>query len=186
MERGERRSGGKACATSNAPRLVGGILAAEPAVPQPIRTLEEFFAHAIAIEREAIARYAEFEPWFAERGEPVLAGLCGAIAREERKHHAALLRASSGLVLPPPEALSPGWLEAGSPEAPARDAFYRVAQPHHLLELALQGECNALAFFDWVACTSPLPDVKALARDMAREEQDHVRWVRDALEYHPV
>ena len=154
-------------------------------MPQPIRTIEEFFAHAIAIERDAIDRYAEFEPWFAKRGEPVLAGLCGAIAREERKHHAALVRASAGLVLPPPEALSPGWIEGASPEAPTREAFYGVAQPHHLLEIALQAECNALAFFEWVAFTTPDPAVKALARDMAREEQDHVRWVRDALEYHP-
>ena len=48
-----------------------------------IKGVEEFYAHAIAIEREAMERYAEFEAWFRDRGEEVLAGLCANLARME-------------------------------------------------------------------------------------------------------
>jgi rubrerythrin len=153
---------------------------------KPIKTVEEFYAHALAIELEAAERYAEFEAYFRDRGEIVLAGLCGNIGRMEGQHFRELVAASRHLRLP---AIDPGaykWLEAGSPEAPAREFFYRVATPRHLLEVALQGEVNALAFFHNVALTSDSREVCALAQQMAEEEKAHVVWVRNALEYHPV
>ena len=153
--------------------------------PIPIRTVEEFYAHAIAIEREAAARYAEFVEWFDERGEEVLAGLCRTLAHHESEHLAWLEEACRGVPLP---TIDPGayrWIEGGSPEAPAREVFYRVAQPHHLLEIALHAERNAVAFYEWVASTSPHGGVAALARQMAAEEARHVHWAAQALEYHP-
>ncbi len=151
---------------------------------KPIRTVEEFYAHALAIEREAAERYAEFETWFFDRGEEVLAGLCRNLAQMENAHFLELVRASRHLNLPPfPQDYQ--WLEAGPPEAAAREVFYRVAEPRHLLEVALHAECNALAFFEWVARTTPEEAVRSLARGMAAEEQQHVEWVQKALEYHP-
>lgn len=154
-------------------------------MPRRIRTVEEFYAHALAIEHEAAERYAEFEAYYRGRGEEVLAGLCANIGRLEGEHFRELVAASRHLQLP---AIDPGaykWLEAISPEAPARELFYRVAGPAHLLEVALQGELNAFAFFQHVALTSDNPEVCTLARQMAEEEKEHVVWVRNALEYQP-
>lgn len=151
----------------------------------PIASIEEFFAHALAIELEASERYAEFEAWFRERGEPVLAGLCHSLARLEHEHFAQLSRRSRGMPLPAIAAGKYCWLESEAPEAPAREVFYRVANARQLLEVALGAECAALAFFEKVTRTSPHAEVRALAREMAAEEAQHVRWVRNALEYHP-
>lgn len=153
-------------------------------VARPIRTVEEFYALALVIEREAAERYREFETWFFERGEEVLAGLCRNLAQMENAHFLELVRASRHLNLPPFPDDYRG-LEAGSPEAIAREVFYRVAEPRHLLEVALHAECNALAFFEWVERTTSDESVRALARGMAAEEQQHVEWVQKALEYHP-
>ena len=150
-----------------------------------IRTIEEFYAHALAIEHEAAERYTEFEGWFRDRGEDVLAGLCGNMARMEGAHFRELVEASRHLRLPAIGSAEYGWLEAGSPEAPAREFFYRVALPRHLLQIALQAEMNAAAFFERVGLTSDNPEVCALARQMAAEEREHVVWVRNALEYQP-
>lgn len=150
-----------------------------------VRTVEEFYAHALAIELEAAERYAEFETYFRARGEVVLAGLCANIGRLEGEHFRELVAASRHLQLP---AIAPGdykWLETGSPEAPARECFYRVATPRHLLEIALQAEMNAFVFFQHVEMTSDSVEVCALARQMAEEERQHLIWVRHALEYHP-
>lgn len=154
-------------------------------MPRAIHTLADFYAHALAIEHEAAQRYSEFETWFFDRGEEVLAGLCHNLARMENEHFVELAQASRHLSLPCLDLAGYQWLESGSPEAAAREVFYRVAEPHHLLEIALHAECNALSFFEGVARTTSDTSVRALALGMAAEEQQHVRWVQKALEYHP-
>ncbi|HZO08365.1 MAG TPA: hypothetical protein VFC77_03225 [Myxococcota bacterium] len=152
---------------------------------KPIAGVEEFYAHALAIEREAMERYAEFEEWFRDRGEEVLAGLCSNLAQMEAGHLRELELACRGLSLPTIDAGEHRWLEVGPPESMARELFYRVAAPRHLLEIALQAECNALSFFERVAQTTANPRVRALALELAAEEGEHVRWAAQALEYHP-
>lgn len=152
-------------------------------MPRPIDTPELFFAHALAIEREAVERYAEFAEWFAERGEETLSGLCASLETLEREHLEGLLGATSRLDLPAVEDARYRWLDAGSPEAAARELFYRVTTAVQLLRIALDAERNARRFFAWIARTTRDPHVRRLARAMAREEAQHVRWVQDALEY---
>jgi rubrerythrin len=152
-------------------------------MPRPIDTLELFYAHAIAIEREAIDRYEEFLTYFQDRGEDVLAGLCENMVREEQEHLRRLLRASKSLDLVPIDTSRYHWLDDGSPEAPAKELFYRVTTPRQLLEIALAGELAARRFFRWVTRTSRDPAVRAVARTLSHEEADHARWVMEALQY---
>lgn len=152
---------------------------------EPIATIEEFYAHAIAIEHEAACRYREFQAHFADRGEDVLAGLCRNLARFEQDHYEDLLARSRDLVLP---AIAPErykWLDAGTPETLSREMVYRVATPRQLLQIALRAERDARRFFTYVAGTTASAQVQALAEEMAREEDEHVRWVSRALEYLP-
>lgn len=153
-------------------------------MPQPIRTLEEFYAHALAVEHEAFERYAELEAHFADAGEDVLAGLCGQLAEMEHEHFRRLIEACRHLTLPAIGARDHRWLGAATPGPPARAAMIRVAHPRQLLELALGGEVAALAFFQWVAATCGDAQARQLAESMAAEERAHVQWVHHALEYH--
>lgn len=149
-----------------------------------IASVEEFYAHALAIEREAAERYVELEAYFAARNEEVLSGLCRNLARAEREHFEELARDCVHLTLPAICAADYQWLDAGSPEAPARELLYRVATPRQLLEVALAAELRARAFFVWVTRTALLHEVQELASVMAAEELEHVQWVRQALEHH--
>jgi rubrerythrin len=150
---------------------------------KPLGTLEEFYAHALAIEREAAARYAELHLWFKDGGEDVLAGLCGNLAQAERKHLKALERRCHGLDIPAIDASGYRWTGAGSPEAPGLDVLRQVTSVGELVSIALGAERSAAAFFEWVAATSPDARVRALALELAAEEEEHIRWLRDALEY---
>jgi len=152
---------------------------------KPMTGVAEFYAHALAIEREAMERYAEFEAWFSDRGEDVLAGLCANFAQMEASHLRELEVRCRGMQLPAIATGEHHWLDVGPPEAPARELFYRVAEPRHLLEIALQAEMNAVSYFEWVARDSVDPGVRSLAEEFAAEERDHVKWVAQALEYHP-
>jgi len=150
----------------------------------PIATVEEFYAHALAIEREASERYAEFAEHFEDRGEEAVAGLCRNLAKLELEHFTELLAGCSQMSLPAIGAGEYCWLDDGSPEAPARELVYRVATPRHLLEIALKAEWRAREFFVWIARTAPARAVRELAGVMAAEEMEHVAWVRQALEHH--
>ncbi len=149
-----------------------------------IASVEEFYAHALAIEREAAERYAELEAYFAARNEEVLSALCRNLACAEREHFEELGRSCANLTLPAISAADYQWLGAGSPEAPTHELLYRVATPRQLLEIALAAELRARAFFVWVTRTALLHEVQELASVMAAEELEHVQWVRQALEYH--
>ena len=164
----------------NPPRAASGIVSS---MPRPIDSMSLFLAHALAIEREAAERYAEFGAWYAERGEEVLAGMCRELCAAEHSHYEALLRASQGVQLSPLRTGEYHWLEAGTPEAPARDAFLRIATPAQLLTVALEAERRARRFFGWVARTTRDKAVRAMAREMATEEARHVAWLERALAY---
>jgi rubrerythrin len=150
----------------------------------PIASVQEFYAHALAIEHEAEERYTELAVYFDDRGETVLAGLCRNLAVHEGEHYRELLDACAHMKLPE---IAPGeyrWLEGGAPESAAREFVYRVARPRDLLEIALQAELRARDYFVWIARSALSEEVRELAAVMAAEELQHVRWVRDALEYH--
>jgi hypothetical protein len=150
----------------------------------PPATAEEFYVHALAIEREAAERYAEFEAQFGARGEEALAGLCRELATVELAHYGELVRASAHLTLPAIATADHLWLADDGPEIPSREALYRIATPRQLLEIALAGEMRAREFFVQVARTAPSREVRELASVMAAEEFEHVRWVMQALTYH--
>ena len=150
---------------------------------EPIGTVEEFYAHAIAIEREASKCYREFQQHFADRGEEVLAGLCGNLPHFEEDHCRLLIDRAKSLDLPdlPPERYR--WMESCPAENVDHDLVYRVVTPRQLLEIALKAERGARRFFEWVAGTTADGEIHALAEEMAREEAEHVQWVTRALEY---
>ena len=152
---------------------------------RPIDTLEEFLAHAIAIEREATERYREFELYYVRRGNDALAALCGQLALMEGEHLEQLRSRSRGLDLPILAETEYRWLEGESPEAPPRSAFFASNDRRDLLGVALRAEAATALFFGWVARTSRNAEVRAMAGEMAREERQHAEWIEKALGYRP-
>jgi rubrerythrin len=61
---------------------------------EPIRSAVELYAHAIAVEREAAERYAEFAQRMNDLGEEAVAAVFGRLAGLEAEHLGALERGS--------------------------------------------------------------------------------------------
>ena len=150
-------------------------------MPAPIASAEEFYAHALAIEREAAERYAEFAGHFEDR-DVTLATLCRRLAALEREHFEELASACERLELPLIDVTEYCWIDGLTPEVPAREVVYRLTTPLQLLEIALEGELRAHAFFVEVARTAAVRGVRELAAVMAAEESEHVAWVRKAID----
>jgi len=148
---------------------------------QAIRSAGELYAHAIAIEREAAERYSEFAERMADLGNEAVAELFGRLAGFEAEHLETLLRRTDGVEVPEPAPAEYRWLDAAAPETAARELLFRLMTPHLALEIALAAEKRAQAFFEHVLMTAADPALRALAKEMAAEEQEHVRIVEQLL-----
>lgn len=138
-----------------------------------IQSAPELYAHAIAIEREAAGRYAEFAERMEDEGREDLARVFGLLARLEAEHLEALQRRTAGIALPGIAEGEHKWLDTAAPETAAREFLYRLMTPRFALAIALRAERHAQAFFEHVFWTSSDPALRALAREMAADEREH-------------
>jgi rubrerythrin len=150
-----------------------------------IGSVTELYAHALAIEREATARYLEFADRMADEGNDHVATLFRSLARFESEHVKELEDVTRDMALPDIQAGQYAWLDAGAPETAAHDLVFRLMTPHDALEIALEAERRARRFFDDVYENADDAPLRELALDMAREEDDHVAWVERALAANP-
>ena len=150
-----------------------------------IRSAPELYAHAIAIEREAAARYTEFAERMDDLGNEAVAAVFATLARLETEHLVALERRTDGIALPQLQADDYRWLDAGAPAPPARELVFRVMTPHGVLGIALGAEQRAQTFFERVLMTAEDPALRSLAREMAAEESEHVMLIERLLKRTP-
>lgn len=148
---------------------------------QAIRSAAELYAHAIAIEREAAERYAEFAQLMADEGNEGAAAVFARLAALEAEHLEVLLRRTDGVALPAPADGNYRWLDAGAPETGAHEFVFRLMTAHEALAIALGAERRACAFFNSVHRTADDPALRALAQDMAMEENEHIAMVEHAM-----
>lgn len=151
----------------------------------PVSTPNELYAHAIAIEREAAERYAEFAQHMADEGNDEVATLFRTLAVFEAEHLETLEARTRGVKVPKVEPGEYAWLDAGAPETAAHELVFRLMTPHQALEIALEAERRAKNFFAEVKETAADPALRALAQEMAAEEEGHIAMVQLALERTP-
>ena len=150
-----------------------------------IRTAPELYAHAIAIEREAAERYAELAERMRDEGREDLARVFTLLGDLESEHLQTLEARTLDVALPPIPGTGHHWLEEGVPDAAARSLVFRLMTPRMALAIALQAEMRAQAFFEGVFMTCDDPALRALAREMAAEEQQHALLLERLLESTP-
>src|SRR5262245_18320825 len=150
-----------------------------------IRTAPELYAHAIAIEREAAERYTELAVRMGDEGREDLARVFMMLADVESEHLQTLEARTLDVSLPSVAAGRYHWLADGAPETAARELVYQAMTPRMALAIALQAEQRAQAFFETVFLTCDDPALRALAREMAAEEQGHVALIERLLEHTP-
>jgi rubrerythrin len=150
-----------------------------------IGSAEELLAHAIEIEREAAARYAELGERMKDLGNDVVAELFLRLANLEKEHEQQLRQRAAGLELPE---IAPGeyaWLEQGAPETAAHDLVLQTLTPHAALKIALAAEVRAAAFFEAARKQIRDPKLAEMAAEMAAEEGVHIAWVKSAIRRTP-
>jgi rubrerythrin len=149
--------------------------------PRTIRSTEELFAHAIAMEREAAVRYRALAERMRECRNAALARLFLRFAELELEHQLLLERRARGLALPAIDRDALLWHCGEAPEALPADLNLDTLDPAEALKLALAAERRALAFYQSVRLHATDPLLCALAAELAAEEEVHVEWIRSAM-----
>jgi rubrerythrin len=150
-----------------------------------VASVESLYAHAIAMEREAAARYREFAQSMRDHGNDETASLFERLAKLESAHADRLERDTRKLSVPALKREDFAWLDVGPEVAGSHEFVMRLMSPHDALKIALAGEERARDFFSRALEVAKSADVKALATEMMADEADHIEWVREALSHEP-
>jgi rubrerythrin len=150
-----------------------------------ITSVTELLTHALAMEREAAERYAEFARFMADRERAELAELFAGLARLERDHARSLeQRAGRPAALPAIDA-KVRWLEVGPPDPAVHEWLARMIGPREALAIALEAERRAQAFFTALAESVADAAVRRMALEFAAEEAEHAARLERALAAEP-
>ena len=149
------------------------------------RTLEDFMAQALAMEREAVERYTEFADAMEIHNNREVATMFRTMAGYEGKHAEQIMAEMGWKEAPEPPAGGFGWSGFEAPETVPIDEVHYLMQPWHALQLALAAEQRAEAFFGELAKAATTDSVRRAALELQAEEQEHVELVRAWLEKVP-
>ena len=141
-------------------------------------------ARAYAMELEANERYAQFAEQLDTHNNREVAQMFRKLADVEALHAKRILeemRWPSMPALPPAYA----WETTESPETASFDQLHYLMQPMHALEIALKCELQAQEYFEKIAASKAPARVRKAATEMADEEREHVRLIRDWMKRVP-
>jgi len=138
----------------------------------------EFMQRAYAMELEATERYAQFAEQLDTHNNREVAQLFRKLSEVEALHARRILDEMGWATVP---ALPPAfaWDGEEGPETAPFDALHYLMQPWHALEIALRCEQQAQKYFEEIAAGSAPQRVRAAATEMAGEEREHVRLIRE-------
>jgi rubrerythrin len=145
----------------------------------------EFMSQAYAMELDASERYAEFADQMEVHNNVEVARLFRKLGKIEGLHARQILQEMGWPRLPEPVYPGP-WPDMEPPEtAPVTELHY-LMQPYQALELALRNEERAEQFFKRIArARKTPPDIKKLAGEMAKDEAEHKRLIREWMKRVP-
>ncbi len=146
--------------------------------PETILTIEEFLAHAHALETESVERYEELADVMEQHHNPELVTLFRKLAEFGRKHAAEVRQRAGDRTLP---ALAPWefkWVDDEGPETGDYAGVHYLMPPAHALRFAMRNECRGRDYYQAVADGAPSDAVRAMAQEFANEEAEHVRLLQ--------
>jgi rubrerythrin len=146
-------------------------------------TVEEFMAHAWAMEAEAAERYDELAGQMLAHHNREVASLFAKLARIESRHRDQIAEQMGWSS--PPASTAFTWETPEGLETTDYGELHYLMQPHHALTLALHNEERAARFFEQLAAARVPVEVRSAAAGMAAEEREHVRLVSEWLAKFP-
>jgi rubrerythrin len=146
--------------------------------PKPSGQYADFMTRAYTMELEATERYAQFAEQLETHNNREVAQLFRKLADIEALHAKRILEEMQWPSMP---ALPPAyaWDDGEGPETAPFDSLHYLMQPWHALEIALRCEQEAQKYYESIAASRAPQQVRDAAREMAADEAEHVRLIRE-------
>ena len=139
-----------------------------------VGSTEELLAYSLTLEKEAVERFTDLADQMEVHHNYEVADLFRKLAEIEGIHVKNVTQAAAGKQLPDLLAWEFEWADGESPEGGYMEDAHYLMHPWHAIQLAMQGERRAVAFFRHVAASSGDEKVVQMALELAAEEQEHV------------
>ena len=153
------------------------LLKTEP--PAPVKTLEELFAIAHAMEHEAASRYAEIAERMRYEGNLALADVFERLSADERRHLDSVVQWSERQKGSAPDPALIRWqLPETFDDEGLSTTDPRLLSTYRALATAVRNEERAFAFWSYVAAHAGSSEIRHAAETMAHEELGHVATLR--------
>jgi rubrerythrin len=153
------------------------LLKSEPT--ESVKSLEELFAIAAAMEQEAATRYAEIAARMRHEGDPALAEVFERLSADEQGHLDSVVHWSERAKGKAPDPALILWeLPETFDDEGAAMAHPRLLSAFRVLSMAVRNEERAFAFWSYVAAHAQAPEIRQAAEAMAHEELGHVAILR--------
>lgn len=143
--------------------------------------MQELYAHALVVEREATKRFAELERYMRDAGMDHIADEFESIGKEEREQYELLAIGTAGRDMPE---LSP-WEYAPHFLGPQTNAVRAPKSVREALQLAIASERSAQNFYVDVAEHTNDDSMCAFAAEMAVDEGRHIARLERLLAREP-
>lgn len=147
-----------------------------------IGSVGSLYAHALAIEHEAAARYSEFARAMDDLGVEAVADLFRRLAAFEAEHAYLIAKQTYHMALPTVPREAYAWFDNSAPVPQTELPVGRAMTPGQALNIALAAERRAKAFFEQVLETSADRAIRDLAAELAQDEEAHIAWVEAAIQ----
>ena len=142
-------------------------------------TLPEFFAHAIALEKEAAERYLELADMMEAHRNDAVSRLFRDMVMFSNMHHDSIVERAGTMELPRLKSWQYRW--TSPPEAGGDEAFDFMLEPYNALRYARENEVRAMEYYSSVGLETNDPEIKRMAAEFASEESEHVDALDDWL-----
>jgi rubrerythrin len=143
--------------------------------------MQELYAHALVVEREATKRFAELERYMRDAGMDHIADEFESIGKEEREQYELLAIGTAGRDMPQ---LSP-WEYAPHFLGPQANVVRAPNSVREALQLAIASERSAQNFYVDVAEHTSDDSMCAFAAEMAVDEGRHIARLERLLAREP-
>ena len=147
--------------------------------------LADLLAIAYQIEIDAVERYNLLAEQMETHNNPELVKVFRDLARAEGIHGEEIRRLAGDIDVVTHARRIAKFERSESPEEADLSSAHYMMTPWHALQLALDGEKRALAYFTSIVEAAKDPKVKAMAAELVEEEAEHVSLVHRLLRRYP-
>jgi rubrerythrin len=148
-------------------------------------SLEEFIAHAVALEEDSAIRFDDMADALDVHQNHEVTDLFRKMAHYSRLHLAEARQLAEGMDLPRIKPWEYKWPDSEPPETPTMDATHYLMTPHHALVMALDSEKRGHDFYRQLAQSHDNARIRELAQEFAEEEAEHVAMLEAMLARYP-